>query len=507
LVEVKADEQGEFNTALTIPATWPDSGAPVIEADLVLAAVDTAVNRTIATAPFFNTVAAAQPALLLLPAQGVPGQEIQVTGQGFPANTQVALRMSLPEAGLTPFDLIEAESDEAGEFDVRLTIPTEWPGSGAPVTRADLIIAAVDEETGQTLTTAMFLNTAGSAGASPSSGATLPAGATTPGPALPGRIIFSSDRDGNLELYLMATDGSTPRRLTDNPAWDGAPMPSPDGQAMAFVSEIRDSNGIPQDQEIYVLSSNGSGLTNVTNDPALDSQPAWSPDGKQIAFVSTRGAAGPAKAIYVMQADGSDVRYLVADADLPAWSPDGAQIAFVSTNEGQIYVMDRDGGNVTRLTDDQSNDQVPANTRPIWSPDGAKIVFSANRDGNAEIYMMAPDGSEQLNLTNDPASDGFPVWSPDGHYIAFISDRDGDNDVYVMSPGSAAVKALDSAANELLPTWSPDGNYLLFVSDASGSNEDIYLVHVADDIAQEQPGSPLNLTNNPAQDTFPLWLP
>ena len=97
-----------------------------------------------------------------------------------------------------------------------------------------------------------------------------------------GKIAFSSERDGNGEIYVMDADGSNPTNLTNNGATDGGPAWSPDGGKIAFTSE-RDGN-----YEIYVMDADGSNPTNLTNNSAWDSEPAWSPDGSKIAFESYR---------------------------------------------------------------------------------------------------------------------------------------------------------------------------------------------------------------------------
>ena len=94
---------------------------------------------------------------------------------------------------------------------------------------------------------------------------------TTPTSTLTGRIAFVSDRDGNVEIYVMDADGSNLTNLTNNPAYDWLPVWSPDGSRIAFVSD-RDGNW-----EIYVVDADGSNLTNLTNNPADDLLPAWSP--------------------------------------------------------------------------------------------------------------------------------------------------------------------------------------------------------------------------------------
>jgi dipeptidyl aminopeptidase/acylaminoacyl peptidase len=116
------------------------------------------------------------------------------------------------------------------------------------------------------------------------------------------QVAFVSDRDGNREIYAANADGSSPRRLTDNPATDQFPAWSPDGSKIAFGTD-RDGN-----EEIYVMSaSDGSGQTNLTANPATDRYPAWSPDGAKIAFRSSRAHGFD---IFLMNGDGSDVTQL-----------------------------------------------------------------------------------------------------------------------------------------------------------------------------------------------------
>ena len=115
-----------------------------------------------------------------------------------------------------------------------------------------------------------------------------------------------------------------------------------------------------------------------------------------------------------------------------SWSPDGTKIAFTSFRDGnaEIYVMNADGTNQTRLISHSASDEGPS-----WSPDGTKIAFRSNRDGseNWEVYVMNADGTNQTRLTSHSASDWPASWSPDGTKIAFHSKRDGSGDVYVMN--------------------------------------------------------------------------
>ena len=150
-------------------------------------------------------------------------------------------------------------------------------------------------------------------------------------------------------------DGVDVRQLTTGTDLDA--IWSPDGYKIVFTSE-RDGN-----LEIMTMNSDGSGQVRLTNNTSDDYQPSWSPDGKRLAFISERD--GNAE-IYVMSADGSSQNRLTnndAKEEAPVWSPDGKMIAFVSYfyGPGEILVMDNDGNNQKRLTNNNAND-----THPSW---------------------------------------------------------------------------------------------------------------------------------------------
>ncbi len=98
-------------------------------------------------------------------------------------------------------------------------------------------------------------------------------------------------------------------------------------------------------------------------------------------------------------------------------------------------------------------------TQAAWSADGRRIAFVTDRDGNPEIYVMNADGTDQTRLTTDPASDSYPTWSPgpsDSARIAFTSTRDGDAEIYVMdADGTDQTRLTFSAGVDQRPDWHP----------------------------------------------------
>ncbi len=243
------------------------------------------------------------------------------------------------------------------------------------------------------------------------------------------RIVFSSTRDGNSEIYTINADGTELERVTQDPAADWEPRWTPDGRIL-FRSDRRG------DHDIYVMEEDGGAVRQLTDHPESEVGAVMSPDGSKIAFKSARD--GIRSAPYLMNSDGSGVRRLMdAPASAMDFSPDGTRLALGSfaaaagnDRNSDIFVLDLVGTEPPiRLTDAWSYDD-----NVSWSPDGKKIAFRSGRDGlyNHEIYVMDADGSGQTNLTRTVGHDMFPRWSPDGSMIFFVSERGGGKDIYVM---------------------------------------------------------------------------
>ncbi len=208
------------------------------------------------------------------------------------------------------------------------------------------------------------------------------------------QVAFASDRDGNLEIYIAANNGTNPLRLTADPGSDNDPAWSWPGDVLAFASSR--SGGT----DIYTMRGDGSGLALVVGDPAQDRWPSWAPVGGRLVFASNRD--GGDFDLFVVNADGSGLMQLTAnsvDDTAPAWSPDGNRIACVSG--GNITVMDASGGNPRTITD---GGDVQAVT---WSPVGNQIAYSQGGD----LYVIGADGGAPVRITSGGSQDTDPSWA------------------------------------------------------------------------------------------------
>jgi Tol biopolymer transport system component len=170
-------------------------------------------------------------------------------------------------------------------------------------------------------------------------------------------------------------------RLTEGnyPAW------SPDGSQIAF---FRISGRHDNRSTLYIMNANGMDIRPVTDTFLVSSPPSWSPDGSQLLFSMSSDTESTSQRMYMVDVDGTDLRMIIDNgltAEQPSWSPDGKRIAYVSHD---IYTINLDGSDRRNLTDSQF-ERV---TYPQWSPDSQNLVFLGYTYPTTGIYMIDEDG-------------------------------------------------------------------------------------------------------------------
>ena len=213
--------------------------------------------------------------------------------------------------------------------------------------------------------------------------------------------------------------------------------------------------------------------------------------GAKIAFTCV-GMDGN-RDICVMDGDGGNELRLTDDPAKdhePSWSPDGTRIAF--NRDHHIYVMDSDGRNLIELTH---------GSEPAWSPDGAKIAYTHFKALKRQVWVMDADGGNQVQLTQW-GENYDPAWSSDGVRIAFVDvDRQGGSEIYAMdSDGDNQVRLTHDLAEKDNPSWSPDGQWIAFDSYRSR----VYQIYV---VNTDGSGLTRRLTRRRPHNWNPAWSP
>lgn len=293
----------------------------------------------------------------------------------------------------------------------------------------------------------------------------------------------------NPEICAMDADGGNRVRLTNNPAWEGGPLWSPDGARIAFFSRRDCKDGV---YAIHVMNADGSNVMQLTECQTFGEGASWSPDGRKLLYTSKRDGNIE---IYAINADPSHqtnvTRHPAEDLD-PVWAPDGKKMAFISNRDGKdcLFVMDADGANPRKLISDLSS-------RVSWSPDGRRIVFVATRAGIVDVYIANADGSGIVQLTHSTAVENGPVWSPDGTKILFCHSGEGTAQLYVMNAdGSGVGRISNSPEHEWQHDWSPDGKQIVFTRSRDRYvQRDIWMMNA-------DGGNPHLIAAAPANDEF-----
>jgi len=264
------------------------------------------------------------------------------------------------------------------------------------------------------------------------------------------RIVFQSNRNGNVELYTTDLLGSgAPVRLTKTQSNNTTPMYGPDARTVVFQS---DRNG---NMDLFTIDQVTGQERQLTNDPADDVNPFYSPDLKWLVFQSNRNNNWD---VYVLNTETGNEYQLTdtpADETFPAWSPNGRQVAFISDVKGatDLYIVDSDGQHLKRITTDGKT------INPVWSPEGNRIAYQSERNGNLDVYSYDLKTNKEYRVSDYSGPDSGPTWDCGGTNLAFTSTRDGDPNIFqAFWQGSPASNMTIDPASDKWSQWRPSND-------------------------------------------------
>jgi TolB protein len=216
----------------------------------------------------------------------------------------------------------------------------------------------------------------------------------------------------------------------------------------------------------------------------------------KIAFISNRDGNDE---LYMMDYDGANQTRITFNNIIdyiPAWSHDGKKIAYTSYRKGNadLYILNLSEGKISTVATQGTN------FAPAFSPDGKKLAFCSTMDGIAEIYVANADGTNIKRLTFNKAMDTAPTWSPTSREIAFTSDRGGSPQIYIMDAEGSNVRRVSFGGDyHDAPAWSSTGDRIAYVSRVD-QIFDIYVLNL-------RTNQITKLTESNARNESPSWSP
>ncbi|HAS42020.1 MAG TPA: hypothetical protein DCS93_16185 [Microscillaceae bacterium] len=297
------------------------------------------------------------------------------------------------------------------------------------------------------------------------------------------RIVFSSNRQGNFEIYSMRPDGSDRRQLTRFSGHDIWPKWSPNGKKIVYCSKRGTRH------QIFLMNRDGSQKRNLSNNPYNELNPVISPDGKQIAFNSKESGSYQ---VHLMNIDGTNRKQLTSSGPFcgrPDWSPDGRKLVYVSIESGvyELYRINVDGSGKKQLT--KFNTEVG---NPAWSKDGYQVLFHAHENEVDKLFSIKANGTQLKRIKDSPQSDFLARWNGNAKKLVYTSIRDGNYDLYTYDLATQTEQKLTkSTAKDQHPDWySPwntvkgqqnltpiiPANYRLVFTSYRGGSADVFMM-------------------------------
>lgn len=266
------------------------------------------------------------------------------------------------------------------------------------------------------------------------------------------------------------------------------------GMAMGRLVMVGNRTG---KKELYLADADGQGVVPLTKDNSISVAPNWSRDGRQIAYTSYLKRFPD---IFLLDVASGARRRLAGFPGLntgAAFSPTGREVALILSKDGnpELYVMNTDGGGLTRLTRTLKS----AEASPTWSPDGSQIAYVSDQAGSPQIYVLPRAGGAPRRLTSRGSQNVAPDWGAN-NMIAYSSLFGGRWNVCIMNPATLEVKQITAGdADYEDPSWAPNGRHLAAGRSIRYASK-VYLLDTMGD-------PPLALTDLPGDWSSPAWAP
>lgn len=236
-----------------------------------------------------------------------------------------------------------------------------------------------------------------------------------------GKIVFHSDRQGkSYDIYTINADGTDLQKITNSNYTNNSPQWGPDSKSILLDATVQ--KGEPKE---ILLIKNGDIISLVKSENNSFKRPKWLPASNEILF--ERAFLAEHELIFYDLLTSKENVILKQNTHINAdVSPDGKKIAFNNTNNNKksdIFIADINGANIKKIAYNKNKSW--SDWGPVWSPDGRKVAFTSMRSRKSDIYIMNADGSNQQRITNDKYINDYPAWSPDGTKIVYSSYRHG----------------------------------------------------------------------------------
>lgn len=291
-------------------------------------------------------------------------------------------------------------------------------------------------------------------------GAAAPGGAGTPAlrraqasdlPA--GEILFSSDREGPMRLFILDLARKAQRRIGTAGAWlDENPSWSHDGRRIVFSS----TRGGGDNLDIWMMDADGSHLRRLTDHPSLDQDPVFAHDDRSVFFSSERDGRSEIYRVWLGDARVERITSGINRAIMPAVSRDGRYLAYAAQTimNFQLHLLDLTNGTSQQVTSGGGA------CRPAFAPDSREIAFVRIAREPSRLEVVRETGARVVH-EHPTLWSYYPDYSPDGRYLAFSvspehhEGEDWDLALMDLTGSGTFVRITSGPGNDRVPVWRP----------------------------------------------------